>query len=158
MNSSEPLGSGVQVDADKQNVIRQATPPGRNASATSCPCRERTLTRCNLPSLQSAPADVAARKALRPADLVNGSVSARLRLFDVAHACGDAEHATSIGENAGAVAPRAGMKDLHVRIGGGAVQPLDLRALLVGTRIAARSHDHAKRRVVVPVECDIVEA
>src|SRR5262245_601398 len=152
MNSSEPVGGGgPNLDADKHNVIRQATPPGRNASATSCPCRERTLTRCNLPSLQSAPADVAARKPLRPPDLVNGSVSARLRLFDVAPACGDAEHATSVGYSAGAVAPRAGMKDLHVRIGGGASQPLDLRALLVGAGIAARSHDHAERSIVVPV-------
>ena len=97
------------------------------------------------------------QKPSRPVDLVGGTIGAQLRLGDVLAARGDAQHAAAISQDSRAVAPRAGMKDLHVGIGAGLVEPLDLGAFRIGAGIALGRHHHAERRVVKPIEHDATQ-
>ena len=54
-----------------------------------------------------------AAEAARPVDLGDGRVGARLRLGDGLATRGDVEHAAAVGQKAVAVAPGAGVEDLH---------------------------------------------
>ena len=103
-------------------------------------------------TINRAPADIAAAEAARPVDLIDRGVGACLRLADVAALRSDAENASAIGEDAGAVAPGAGMEDLHIGIARGVVETFDLRTFGVGARLAFGRHHDAERGIVVPFE------
>src|SRR5262245_15349656 len=142
-----PAWPGSPVTAALNKLARPGT--------TGCP-----LSRAGQKSghpLHRAPANVAAAKALRPVDLVHGGIGAVLRLANVAAAGGDVEHAAAIGKDAVAVAPGAGMENLHAGDTRGLGEALDLRSLGVSAGIALGRHDHAERGIVGPFERNAIK-
>ena len=81
-----------------------------------------------------SPADILTAESFGPVDPGNGLIGARLRLGHRAPERRDAEHATAGGNEAFAVALRAGVEDLHILHAAGRVETADLGSL----RIVAR--------------------
>src|SRR6266851_10286086 len=90
--------------------------------------------------------DVAAAEALRPLNLVDRFVGARLSLRHRLAERTDVEHSAAIGEDAAAFATRAGVEDFDafnsLRVG----EAHDLRALDVVARVAPGGHHDGERR------------
>src|SRR3954453_14136898 len=94
-------------------------------SRTGRPSLSRPRTDC-------PPCDIAPAKALGPVDQVDGAIRALAGFLHGTRHCGHVEHAPAIGEQAIAVAPGAGMENLHAGNLGGGVEPADLAAPRIG--------------------------
>src|SRR6476646_470419 len=130
------LVPGIHAFLSKQDVDGRDK-PGHDASSLP---RDR------------APGDIAPAEAVRPSDLVDRPIGARLRLAHGLAGCADIEHAAAIGEDARAVRPslvenRAGVEDLDAFDLRRRRETLDRRALGVRAGIALRRHHYGQRGV-----------
>src|SRR5687768_3582124 len=78
------------------------------------------------------PPDIPAAEAIRPADTFDSGIGARLRIGHSAPKRADIEHAATVGEDAPAVRPGAGVKDFDTFHRSGLGEPFDRCAAGVG--------------------------
>src|SRR6185312_7607680 len=107
--------------------------------------------------LHRAPGDIAAAEAVRPFDLIDRLIGARLRPAHGSTGGADIEHPAAIGEDARAVRHRAGVEDLDAFDLRGRIETLDRRALGVLARIAFRRHHHGQGRVAPPAQIEVLQ-
>src|SRR5207237_3157168 len=107
--------------------------------------------------LDRAPADVAAAKAVGPANTVDCRIGAALSLAHSLGSRADVEYAAAIGEDSVAVRLRPGMEDLY---------PVDLRrrvkafydrTLVLASGIAFRRHPDRDRCIRIPAQFELLE-
>src|SRR5262245_20253260 len=107
--------------------------------------------------LHRLPADVAAAKAFRPFDAVDGLVGTALRLRHILAERADVEHAASIGDDAAILHRRAGVKNLDALDLRGFIEPFNHRAFAVIAGIALGRHDYGKRGIVIPAQAEVLQ-
>src|SRR5262249_56035279 len=82
------------------------------------------------------PCDIAPAEALGPVDQIDCPVGPLARLLDAGGDRGDIEHPSAVGQHAVAVAPGAGVENLHALYLCRRLEAADLPALLLAIRIA----------------------
>src|SRR5262249_47390803 len=94
--------------------------------------------------------DVGTAEAIRPLNLVDSFISARLRLRHCIAKRAHVEHPAAVGADAAVFPTRASVEDFDpfdfCRVG----EAYDLRSLGVVARIALSGHDHSERRLGMP--------
>src|SRR5262249_28879186 len=101
-------------------------------------------------------ADVASAEPLGAVDARDRRVGVGPRVGDGLAKRGDAEHATTVGEDAASVGLGSGVKDDDVLYLAGVFEAADDRALGVGAGITLGRHHHGQRGVGIPSQIDIL--
>ena len=99
-------------------------------------------------------ADVAPAEAVRPFDPVDCSVGAGTGGGEVLAKRGDAEHASTIGDEPLSISTGPGVEDLDLRVSRRGIEGADLATLLGCVGVASGRHDDTHRVLGMPAQID----